>query len=147
MDTITLCKIFENSTIKMMQKFPYNPWKCTSASWLSGCIHRFLSKAIIVLPTQAETVHLFEQILIGRFSCINTRLGCDSRLLLPKNSDVTPKENLKIIYKIGNEDKRVVSKILKINENNLYRNAMTKPLPNTRIKRKKKSLPWENLTW
>ena len=94
-----------------------------------------------MLPTQAETVHLFEQTLIGRFSCINTRLGCDSRLLLPKNSDGTPKENLKIIYKIGNEDKRVVSKILKINENNLYRNAMTKPLPNTSIKRKKKSLP------
>ena len=57
--------------------------------------------------------------------------------MLPKNSDGKPKENLKIIYKIGNEDKKVVSKILKMAENNQYGNALTKPLPTGSIKRKK----------
>ena len=57
--------------------------------------------------------------------------------MLTKNSDGKPKENLKIIYEIGNEDKRVVSKILKMDENNQYGNAMTKPLPTSNIKRKK----------
>ena len=120
-----------------MQKFPYNPRKCTSASSLSGCIHRFLSKAIIALPTRAEIVDLFEQTLIGGFIRVNTRLDFDSKLLLSKNSDGKPKENLKIIYKIGNEDKRVVSKILKMDENNQYGKAMIKPLPTGSIKRKK----------
>ena len=84
-DTVILCKIFENRAIEMMQKFPYNSRKCTSASSLSGCIHRFLSKAIVALPTRAEVVDLFEQALIGGFSCVNTRLDFDSKLLLPKN--------------------------------------------------------------
>ena len=75
-------------------------------------------KAIIALPTRAETVHLFEQTLVGGFSCVSTRLGFDSILLLPKNSDGDPKENLKIIFKIGNENKRVVTKILKMDKNN-----------------------------
>ena len=98
-------------------------------SSLSECIHRFLSKTIIALATQAEIVDFFGQTLIGGLSCVNTRLGFDSKLLLPKISDGKSKENLKIIYKIGNEDKRVVSKILKMDENNQYGNAMTKPLP------------------
>ena len=78
----------------MMRKFPYNPRKCTSASSLSGCIHRFLLKAIIALPTQAEIVDLFEQTLIGGFSNVNTRLGFDSKIFLPKDSKNEPKENL-----------------------------------------------------
>ena len=95
----------------MMQKFPYNPQKYTSAGSLSGCIHGFLLKAIIVLPTQAEIVNLFEQTLIGGFSCVNTTLGFDSKLLLPKNSDGEPKQNLKIIYKIGKEDESSIKNI------------------------------------
>ena len=86
---------------------------------------------------RAEIVDLFEQRLIGGFSCVSTRLGCDLKLLLPKNSDGDPKENLKITVKIGNEDKRIVAIILKMNENNQYGNAMTKPLPTSSIKRKK----------
>ena len=119
----------------MMRKFPCNPRKCTSASSLSGYIHRFLSKAVIAFPTQAEIVGLFEQTLIGELSCLNMRLGFDSKILLPKDSKNEPKENLKLIYKIRNEeknisgDKRVVTKILKMDENNHYGNAMTKPLP------------------
>ena len=123
-----------------MRKFQYNPRKFTSASSLSGSIHRFLSKATIALPMQAEIVHLFEQTLIGGFSCVNTRLGFDSKILLPKDSKNEPKENLKLICKIRNEkkniseDKRVVTKILRMDENNQYRNAMTKPLPIGSIK-------------
>ena len=55
-NTIIFCEIFENKAREMMRKFPYNPRKCTSASSLSGCIHRFLLKSIITLPTQAEIV-------------------------------------------------------------------------------------------
>ena len=61
-----------------------------------------------------------------------------------KNSQNEPKGNLKLIYEIKNElenifeDKRVVNKILKMDENNQYRNAMTKPLPTGSIKKAKK---------
>ena len=125
----------------MMRKFLYNPQKYTSASLLSGCIYRFLSKAIIALPTQAEIVDLFEQTLIGGFSCVNVRLGFDSKVLLPEDSKNKPKENSKLIYKIRNEDKNIsedkrsVTKILKMDENNQYENVMTKPLPLGSIKK------------
>ena len=64
-------------------------------------------------------------------------LAFDSRILLPQ-------ENLKLIYRIRIdrknifEDKRVVTKILEIDENNQYGNAMTKPLPTDNIKKEKK---------
>ena len=122
----------------MMCKFLYNPRKCISASSLSGCRHRFLSKSITVLPTQAEIVDLFEQTLVGGFRCLNTRLGFDSKNLLLKDSKNEPKENLKLIYKIRNEDKRVVTKILKMDENNQYGNTMTKPLLIASINKSKK---------
>ena len=60
-NTIILCKIFENRVRKMTRRFPYNPQKCTLASSLSGCIHRFISKAIIALPTQTKIVELLEK--------------------------------------------------------------------------------------
>ena len=104
--TIILCEIFKNRAIEMMKKFPYNRRKCTSASSLSGCIQRFLSKTIIALPTQAEIANLFEQTLIGGFYFINTRLGFDSKFLLPKDSDAKPKENLKIIYNRQHQKKK-----------------------------------------
>ena len=131
-DTIILCKIFESRAIKMIQKFPYN-----LDQFIQKVYSQIFSKAIIALPTRAEIVDLFQQTIIGILSCVNTRSGFDSKLFLPKNSDGKPKENLKIIYNIGNEDKTVVSKILKMNENNQYRNAMTKPLPTVSIKREK----------
>ena len=53
-NTIMFCEIFENKAREMMRKFQYNPRKCTSASSLSGCIHRFLLKSIIMLPIQAD---------------------------------------------------------------------------------------------
>ena len=102
-----------------------------------------MSKAIISLPTQAEIVDLFQQTLISGFSCVNTRLSFHSKILLPKNSCGQPKENLILIYKIKNDtknifrDKRVVTEILKMDENNQYGNAMTKPLPTSGIKKMK----------
>ena len=90
-----------------MRKFSYNPRKCTSASSLSGYIHRFLSNTIIAPQTQAEVIDLFEQTLIGGFSCVNTGLGFDSKILLPKDSKNEAEENLKLIYKIRNEEKNI----------------------------------------
>ena len=144
-DTIILCEIFENRATEMMSKFPYNPRKCTSASSLSGCIHRYLYKSIISVPTQAETVALLKKNLIDGFTCVNTRLALDSIILLLKDNQNQFKEkSLKVIYKINNElknifeDKGGVTKILKMDENNQYCNAMTKLLLTDRIKRAKK---------
>ena len=64
--------------------------------------------------------------------------------MLLKGSKNEPKENLKLIHKIRNEekniskDKRVVTKILKTDENNQYGNAMTKPLPTGSIEKSNK---------
>ena len=77
-------------------------------------------------------------------SAKNSRLAFDSSILLPKNLQYQPKENLKLIYKIKNEiknifeDKRAVTKILKMDENNQYGNVMAKPLQTGSIKRAKK---------
>ena len=142
--SIILCKIFENRAEEMMTKLPYNPRKCTSTSSLSGCTHRYFSKVVLSLPTQAEFVEVSEKTLIGGFGCVNASLDFDSKILLPKGADRKLKENLKLIYKIKNsersiyEDKRFVPKILKMNENNQYRNAMTKLLSTGLIKRYKK---------
>ena len=91
----------------MMEKFLYNPRKCTSTRSLNGCIHRFSSKAIIAFPTQTEIVDLFEQTVIGGFSCINMRFEFDLKVLLPKDPKHEPKKNLKLIYKIRNEEKNI----------------------------------------
>ena len=85
---------------------------------------------------------MFEKTLIGGFSGVNTRLTFDTKILFPNKNDLDKKrDNLKIVYnlKIDNKQqkKRVVSKILKIDENNQYGNAMTKPLPYGCIKKEK----------
>ena len=127
----------------MKKKCPYNPRKCTSDSSLSGCIHQYLSKTIMSIPTRAEYVDLFEKTLIGGFSCVNTRLAFDFKILFLRDSVEARKENLKLFYKKRNsekqklEDKRIVSKISKTDENNQYGNAMTKLLPTGSIKKAK----------
>ena len=141
-ETIILCEIFENRAKEMMQKFPYNLRKCISVSSLSGCIHQYLSKAIIALRTQAEIVKLFEETLIGGFSCVNTRLAFDSIILLSHNSQGQYKQNFKAIYRIKNEEKNIFAVkrvVTNMAINNQYDNAMTKPLPTGSIKRRKKT--------
>ena len=82
-DTILLCEIIENRFQLMQDEYSYNPRKCNSASTLSGCIEREMSKVIIALPNSSEVVDIFEKTLTGGFSCINTRLGFDTEILLP----------------------------------------------------------------
>ena len=128
----------------------FNPRKCNSASTLSDCIECDLSKVIIALPTSNEVVEVFEKLLTGGFSCVNIRLSFDAELLLPNANKmlVDGYGNLykDYNYKIPNklkldnndfyENKKVKSKILKLDENNQYGFAMTKPLPTGCIKEK-----------
>ena len=75
------------------------------------------------MATSSEIVKLSEKTL-GGFNCVNTRCAFDSQVLLPKG-----KTNLKLIYKLKRdgkkENKRIVTKMLKMNENNQHGNAMT----------------------
>ena len=105
---------------------------------MSGWIEREMSKIILALPTKYDHVEIF---VIGGFSWVNTRLAFDSQILLPNLTDKIDLENnplnkdfnYKIVYnlKINIEKmkKRVITKILKLDENNQYGNGMTKPLP------------------
>ena len=95
-DTIILCEIFEQRLAHLQKIFKFNPKRCNSASSFSGCVHRHKSKCLIVLRTDAEQVKHFERILIGSFSCVNTRLAFDSQILLPKNQT----DNFQLIYDV-----------------------------------------------
>ena len=90
-DTAILCEIFESRSALLQKLFKYNPKKCNSASSFSGCVHRLKSKCRIVLPTIAKIIRVFEETVLGGYSCINTRMGFDSNLLLndPKNEKNT----------------------------------------------------------
>ena len=79
-DTIIICEIFEN------RKFKFNSRKCSSASTLSGAIHRDMSKVIISFPTKIEIVELMEKTLIGGIIVVNTRIGFDTDLFI-KNTN------------------------------------------------------------
>ena len=76
-DTILLCKLTENRFQIMQEKFSLNPRKINSASTLSGCVQRDVSKVIIALPTNYEHAEVFEvlaaltlvQDLIQKFYC------------------------------------------------------------------------------
>ena len=154
-DTILLCELIENRFQIMQEKFSFNPRKINSASTLSGCVQRDVSKVIIALPTNYEHVEVFEKSLIGGFSCVNMRIGFDSEVLLPSfskqeyakmNIDQSfrtfKNQNYKLGYKIkldgdnSYKDYRIISKIIKFDENNQYGYALTKPLPVGGIKDK-----------
>ena len=111
----------------------YNPRKCNSASSFSGCVHRNKIKCCIALPTDAEHATAFEKSLIGGFSCVNTRLAFDTNVLL---NDL---DKEKVLFDLDingkKQTKRISSKILKMDENNQYCIAMTKPLPYGYIKK------------
>ena len=103
-DVILLSEIIENCFQLMQDRYGFNPRKCNSASALSGCIEREMSKIIIVLPTNAEHVEIFEKTVTGGFSSVNTRLAFDTQILLPKTSDGNRDLNYKIIYNIKDEE-------------------------------------------
>ena len=143
---ILLSEIIESRFQAMQNTYGFNPGKCNSASSISGCIEREMSKIILALLTKYDHFEIFEETLIGGFSCVNTRLAFDSQILLPKlidkidleNNPLNKYFNYKIVYnlKINNEKikKRVITKSLKLDENNQYGNGMTKPLPTGCIK-------------
>ena len=140
-DTTILCEIFEQRANLLQKLFKYNPRKCNSASGFSGCVQRLKSKCCIALPVDAEIIRVFEQTLIGGYSCVNTRMAFDTEIFL-KDA-----ENQKVIFKTQNNQlKRFSSKIIKMYENNQYGMATTRPLPYGCIKREKKVLSIEELT-
>ena len=115
-------------------------------------------KVILALPTKYENVEIFVETIIGDFSSVNTRLAFDSQMLLPNLTDKTNLENnpmnknfdYKVVYnlKLDNEKvkKRVITKILKLDENNQYGHAMTKPLSTGFIK-DDKDISWETFNF
>ena len=70
-DVALLCEILENRFQLMHDRYGFNPRKCNSASTLSGCIEREMSKVILTLPTNVEHNEIFEQTVIGGFICVN----------------------------------------------------------------------------
>ena len=82
-------------------------------------------------------LNFLKKTLIGGFSCVNTRLAFDLKILLPNNK----KQDLKVMYGLKTDGKKqnkcVVSKILKMNKNNQNGNGRTKPLPHGCIKKGK----------
>ena len=163
-DVILLAEIIENRFEDMFKKYQYNPRKCNSASTLSGCIQRDLSKVILTIPTCNDHVEVFVKTLTRGFSTVNTRMSFDTEILLAnlKTMDFNKitidesfksfkNQNLKVEYKLKPEgesnyqDFRVTSKIIKFDENNQYGFAMTKPMPTGSIKEKSPSWTEFNL--
>ena len=146
-DVILLCKIVENRFQIKNNTYGFNPRKCNSASSMSGCIERKMSRIKLALPTKLEHVEIFEQTVTGGFSSVNTRLAFDTHILLPHlehkteldNNPLNKNFNYKVVYNLKldgkNADKKtVITKILKFDENNQYGHGMTKPLPTGCIK-------------
>ena len=112
-DIILLSEIIESRFQAMQNTYGFNPRKCNSASSMSGCIEREVSKIIFSLPTKYDHVEIFEETVIGGFSCVNTRLAFDSQNLLPNLADKIDLENnlmnknfnYKVVYnlKMNNE--------------------------------------------
>ena len=93
------------------------------------------------MPVDAEMIRVFEKTLIGGYSCVNTRLAFDTDICLKDG------EREKVLFKTENGQlKRFSSKIIKMDENNQYGMAITRPLPYGCIKRKNKVLSIDQLT-
>ena len=99
---------------------------------------------------------MFTKTVTSRFSCVDTRLAFHAEILMPnyansqydkisidQNFKSYKRQDLKVSYKLKLEgentcsDKQIISKILKLDENNQYGYAMTKPLPTGCIKETK----------
>ena len=143
----------ENRFQAMCNKSMYNPRKCNSASKLSSCIQREQSKIILPLPTSNLIMEIFEKTLMSGFSCINTRLSFDTEILIPnltkadykkmkidesfkayKPDDLTVIDRIKLDNENSYHERSFISKILKLDENNQYGFAMTKPMSTGCIK-------------
>ena len=95
----------------------------------------------------------FEKALMGGFSSVKTRLPFDTKSLMlnytqleydkikiDKSFQARKRNDLKVIYKVrfdsetAYEPRRVISKVIKLDEHNQYGYAMTKPMPTGCIK-------------
>ena len=85
-NTCLFCKIIKNRFGKMHKMYDFNIQRYSLASTLSVCIERDLSKLATALPAYTDLVEMFQKILTGGFSCINTRLVFDAEILLPNHS-------------------------------------------------------------
>ena len=139
-DTLILCEIFEQRACLLEKVFKYNPRKCNSPSSFPGYVQRNKSKCAIAMPTDAEIIRVFGKTLIGGYSCVNTRMAFDIEIFLKDN------RNEMVLFKTEEgQVKRFSSKIIKMDENNQYGFAMTKPLPYGCIKKKKRISNLEEL--
>ena len=59
-DVFLLTKIIESRFQAMQNTYGFNPRKCNSASSMSGCIEREMSKIVLALPTKLEHAEIFE---------------------------------------------------------------------------------------
>ena len=147
-DVIILLEIIEKRFQSMQDKSGYNPRIINSASKLSSCIQREESKCILALPVDNTQMEVFEKTLSGGFSSVNTRLSFDTELLMlnltekdyhnmniDQSFKAFKRDNLKVVYSLKLDDeksfekKRVITKIIKFDENNQYGFAMTRPMP------------------
>ena len=114
-DVILLTEIIESRFQAMHDAYGFNPRKCNSASSMSGCIEREMSKIILALPTKYEHVEIFEETVIGGYSCVNTRLAFDSQILLPnlpdkndlENNPMNKDFNYKVVYNLKIDKKKL----------------------------------------
>ena len=117
-----------------------------------------MSKIILALPTKYDDVEIFEETVIEGFSCVNTRLAFDSQISLPnladkidlENNPMNKNFNCKVVYnlKMNNDKtkKRLITNILKIDENSQYRHGTTKPLLTGCIK-DNNDISWETFNF
>ena len=114
---------------------------------MNGCMERGMSKEMLALPTKLYHTEIFEQTVTGGFRSVNTRLAFHTQILLPNLDDKTNLENnllnkdfnYEVAYNLRLDGKkakkkRVITKILKPDENNQYSHGITKPLPTGCIK-------------
>ena len=80
-DVILLTEIIETQFQAMQNTYGFNLKKYNLASSTSGCIVIEMSKIILELPTKYHHAEIFEEIVVGGFSCVNTRLAFDSQIL------------------------------------------------------------------
>ena len=147
-DVIILLEIIENRFQSMQDKSGFNPRIINSASKLSGFIQREKSKCILALPVDNTQMEVFEKTLSGGFSSVSRRLSFDTKLLMPnltekdyRNMNIDQsfkafkRDDLKVVYSLKLDDeksfqrKRVITKIIKFDENNQHGFAMTRPMP------------------
>lgn len=111
------------------------------------------------LPTDLNIIQSFETTLLGGFSCFNTRLAFDTNVLLPNllahnlnqlTIDQTFKIQIRHGLKVGcrveldveesYSNPRIINKMLKMDQNNNYRQTMTKPF-SMRCSKEEKNVP------